>query len=138
MLRERVRRFAAAAGFSGSRLQDVVLAVNEAADNIVEHGGGGGTLLAYSYDGGIWVELIDPAGTLTAERFADHAAVQPSIAAPGYGSWIIAQLCDDVVIDQHDGGWRMRLRTSLHPPRSTAQPTQQTSCWVQRSSMAEG
>ena len=41
-LRENVQRYAARAGLTGPRLDGLVIAANEAAINVLEHGGGAG------------------------------------------------------------------------------------------------
>ncbi|MBE1592318.1 ATP-binding protein [Nonomuraea angiospora] len=117
LLRQQVRSFVAAAGFAGMRLRDVVLAVNEAADNVLEHGGGSGIVVAHADAEGVWIEVIDPAGTLTLERFQQRTVVPPPIAAHGYGLWVIARLSDQVLIDHPEGGCRLRLRFTRRLPR---------------------
>ncbi|WP_188196627.1 ATP-binding protein [Nonomuraea sp. SYSU D8015] len=82
-LRDQVRDFAAAAGFAGTRLDDVLLVVGEATANVLEHGSGSGTLLARADSGGLAVEVVDPAGTLTNERFQHHVTTPPPIGRPG-------------------------------------------------------
>ncbi|MET8987805.1 ATP-binding protein [Nonomuraea wenchangensis] len=119
LLRQQVGSFAAAAGFAGVRLGDVVLAVNEAADNVLQHGGGSGTVVAHADAEGIWIEVLDPAGTLTCERFQQRVAVPPPIAARGYGLWVIARLSDEVLIDHPEGGCRLRLRFTRRLPDIT-------------------
>ncbi|GAA2208754.1 hypothetical protein GCM10009850_042120 [Nonomuraea monospora] len=119
LLRQQMGSFAAAAGFAGVRLRDVVLVVHEAADNVLEHGGGSGTVVAHADAEGIWVEVIDPTGTLTRERFEQRVAVPPPIASRGYGLWVIAQLSDEVLIDHPEGGCRLRLRFTRRLPDMT-------------------
>ncbi|MCK2220965.1 ATP-binding protein [Actinomadura sp. ATCC 31491] len=115
-LRERVQAYALAAGFTGARLRDVVLVVNEAADNVLEHGGGSGVVVAHADGDGLWIEVCDPAGTLTDERFRRLTAVPPPLARHGYGLWVIARLCDEVHIDHPGGGSRLRLRLNRRHP----------------------
>ncbi|GAA4976348.1 anti-sigma regulatory factor (Ser/Thr protein kinase) [Nonomuraea thailandensis] len=77
-VRDQVRAFASAAGFGGTRLDDVVLVVGEATANVLEHGSGSGSLLArIDPDGGLHIEVLDPAGTLTVERLRHHLTTRP-------------------------------------------------------------
>ncbi|MEW9547309.1 ATP-binding protein [Nonomuraea sp. NPDC050783] len=121
-LRDRVEGFALAAGFTGARLRDVVLVVNEAADNLLEHGSGSGTLLARAAGDDLWIEMLDPGGTLTADHFRRSTAVPPPLARHGYGLWVIARLCDEVVIDHPGGGSRLRLRLNRRQPSMNGSP----------------
>ncbi|SEL01652.1 ATP-binding protein [Nonomuraea pusilla] len=114
LLRERVSAFAADAGFSGPRLQDLVLAVNEAADNVLEHGGGAGAVVLGADGQGIRVDVLDRAGTLTSAHLYRHASAPPP-AARGYGLWIIRQLCDEVAVDHPDGVSRLRMYFQAKP-----------------------
>nr|WP_217370433.1 ATP-binding protein [Nonomuraea antri] len=109
LLRDVLTRRAAAAGLTGARLDDLVLAVNEAADNVLDHGGGTGTLVIGSDEHGVCVEVIDPAGTLTAAHLFMHGASPPPVATRGYGLWLIRQLCDETVLDHPGGCSRLRL-----------------------------
>lgn len=109
LLRERVRAYAAEAGLSGTRLDDLIIAVNEAADNVLEHGGGGGTLTARADGDGVWVDVMDMVGTLTSAHLYRHGAEPPPPASRGYGLWIIRRLCDEVTVDQIGGRSRLRM-----------------------------
>ncbi|MEV0143727.1 MULTISPECIES: ATP-binding protein [unclassified Nonomuraea] len=113
-LRELVTAFAADAGLGGDRLDDLVLAVNEAADNVLEHGGGTGTLVAGTDAAGIWVDVIDMAGTLTGEHVRRGAHATPTVAYRGFGLWLMHRLCDEVTLDHLDDRSRLRLRMR-HP-----------------------
>lgn len=110
-LRARVRAYAVAAGFAGQRLDDLVIAVNEAVDNVLDHGGGTGTITVRREPDGVTVEIVDDAGRLTQE----HLRRPPNRAGSrGFGLSIISRLCDQVVLD-HPGG---RSRLSLYLRRS--------------------
>jgi anti-sigma regulatory factor (Ser/Thr protein kinase) len=73
VLRALVRDYAAVAGLSGTRLTDLVMAVNEVSANVLEHGGGTGSIFARCDSDGVWVEITDTAGTLRAE----HLRLEP-------------------------------------------------------------
>ncbi|WP_169983706.1 ATP-binding protein [Microbispora sp. H10836] len=106
-LRENIQRYAVQAGLTGPRLDDLVIAANEAAINVLEHGGGAGTL-AISCDGGV-----------VAVDIADHVGALPPGAVPGerpggradrgFGLWLMGELCDSVTIDQIPGQSTVRL-----------------------------
>lgn len=113
LLRDRVRSFAAAAGVTGERLDDLVIAVNEAADNVLEHGGGAGTLSARADDRGIWIDVADTAGTLTAGHLYRYGADPPPAASRGYGLWIIRRICDEVAVE--NSRLRMHIRRGEAP-----------------------
>ncbi|WP_066367663.1 ATP-binding protein [Herbidospora mongoliensis] len=112
-LRDRVGSYASGAGLSTQRAQDLELAVSEAAANVLEHGGGHGTLSIWADELDLTVEIADTAG-----RLAPHHAYPqpPSTQAPrGFGLWLMGQVCDEISIDQQPGGSRLRLRMALTP-----------------------
>ncbi|MFB4274561.1 ATP-binding protein [Nonomuraea sp. MTCD27] len=121
-LRTRVRDYAADAGLSGTRLDDLIVAVNEAAANVLEHGGGAGGVLARRDAEGVWVEVVDTAGTLTAEHL--HRRPNP-LGRRGYGLWLVRRLCDQVLLD-HPGG-RSRLRLHMRSRPGPVRPDEPTS-----------
>ncbi|GAA4521807.1 ATP-binding protein [Nonomuraea ferruginea] len=123
LLREHVRAFASAEGLSGSRLDDLVIAVNEAADNVLEHGGGSGRLDAWADDRGIWIDVADSAGTLTAGDLYRQGADPPPAASRGYGLWIIRRLCDEVVVERSGDRSLLRLHVAYPVPRAAAGET---------------
>jgi anti-sigma regulatory factor (Ser/Thr protein kinase) len=67
--------------------------------------------------GGIWLEVFDPAGTLTWERFQQR--VEVPLARRGYGLWVISRLCDEVLIDHPAGGSRLLMRLAHRLPASS-------------------
>jgi anti-sigma regulatory factor (Ser/Thr protein kinase) len=119
-LRWRVNEFAMQAGLTGRRLQDLVLAVNEAASNVLEHGGESGTLLAGADEHGVWIDVIDGAGGLTAEHLYRLGGELPPAASSGYGLWLIRRLCDEVHLDHPDGCSRLRLHMRHQPAAEPA------------------
>ncbi|MDH2426158.1 ATP-binding protein [Sphaerisporangium sp. TRM90804] len=110
-LRGQVRDFAVEAGLDGFRLQDLVLAVNEAAANVLDHAHGEGHVLAWSDDGHVTVEVCDMVGRLVP---AHAEAGDPGAGKlRGRGLWLMGQLCDEVRITQNPRGSSVRLRQSL-------------------------
>jgi anti-sigma regulatory factor (Ser/Thr protein kinase) len=111
MLRGLVRTYAGHAGLSGVRLQDLVLAVNEAAANVLDHAHGEGDVQAWCDDEFITVEVRDYLGQL----IPAHAdAGNPGVATlRGRGLWLMRQLCDEVRITRDAHGSAVRLRQAL-------------------------
>ncbi|MEV5497699.1 ATP-binding protein [Nonomuraea fuscirosea] len=119
-LRECVHAFGFGAGLTGQRLQDLMFVTNEAATNVLQHGGAGGALIAWSDDVGVCLEVVDAAGALSEADLS----LEPDLAAGhgvgyGVGLWLIRRLCDEVSIEGVAGSARLRLR--LHrQARATA------------------
>lgn len=91
-----VRRFArecaAAAGLAPERVDDVVMAVNEAATNAIEHGGGGGTVRVWTEHGSMVVEVRNAGGP---PLHGDAGRTPPDPRQPrGRGLWLIRSLTD--------------------------------------------
>ncbi|WP_169948971.1 ATP-binding protein [Microbispora sp. H11081] len=106
-LRENIQRYAVQAGLTGPRLDDLVIAANEAAINVLEHGGGTGTL-AISCDGGVVaVDVADRVGVL---RPGSVPGERPGGRTDrGFGLWLMGELCDSVTIDHVPGQSTVRL-----------------------------
>ncbi|GGS92046.1 ATP-binding protein [Nonomuraea spiralis] len=113
LTRDLVRVYARHAGLSGTRLDHLVLAVNEAAANVLEHGGARGTVTAYTDAAVLTVEVCDTAGRLRPEHLADARLTRPSASARQLGLWLIHHLCDEVGLDHPQGGSRLRLSMRL-------------------------
>nr|WP_260408509.1 ATP-binding protein [Planomonospora venezuelensis] len=114
LLRGRVHSYAVQAGLSGERLDDLLIAANEAAINVLEHGGGSGTVSVWREEGFFTVEVADGAGRLGPR---DAVRERPVAGAPrGFGLWLMGQLCDQLNIDQDARGSRVLLRMRLARP----------------------
>ncbi|GAA2214232.1 hypothetical protein GCM10009850_096970 [Nonomuraea monospora] len=111
-LRALVSTQASAAGLRGERLVDLVLAANEAITNVLDHGGGTGTLTIRTRPGAITVQVEDAAGHLTRDHLA-RARIGPA-ASRGYGLWLIQRLCDQVELHHAGGGSLLSL--TMHVP----------------------
>ncbi|WP_346111288.1 ATP-binding protein [Nonomuraea maheshkhaliensis] len=107
LIRDLVGMHARHCGLPGHRLEDLVLAVNEAVTNVLDHGGGAGTVTARQAGDRIAVEVLDRAGGLTHDHLA-RATVDPT-ATQGYGLWVIQHLCDEVTLRQTDRGSLLTL-----------------------------
>ena len=105
-----VRHFVAAAAraahLAPARADDLVLAVSEVASNSVIHGGGVGTLQAWTQEGTLLCELRD-SGRI------GHALAGRERPAPGrlggYGRWLVNQVCDLVQVRSLEDGTLVRL-----------------------------
>jgi anti-sigma regulatory factor (Ser/Thr protein kinase) len=112
-LRRQVAAQCAAAGLTGTRLDDFVLAVHEIAANAIVHAGAGGRLILRRAASGLRCLVADtiPKGTVScpAPRSADMretavaavAATEPSEpigADSGRGLWLAATLADELSI----------------------------------------
>jgi anti-sigma regulatory factor (Ser/Thr protein kinase) len=111
----RLRRFvaehAAPAGIAGDRLEDLQLAITEAAANTIRHAGGGPGTLRVWRDARAFVCEVADGG-----RIADPLAGRrrPSLdATTGRGLWLINQLCDLVELRQGPRGTTLRLHMDL-------------------------
>lgn len=113
-LREQVRSFALRSKMSAERVDLLVLAVNEAVTNVLDHAGGRGTLSARHDQSGLTVHVTDEGGALARE----HLQLTPAaVADRGMGLWVIRQVCDDVQLDHVNG--RSRLRLFMRQDHST-------------------
>jgi anti-sigma regulatory factor (Ser/Thr protein kinase) len=105
-LRDFVTEHAAAAGFQGQPLDDLVIAVNEVATNSVVHGGGGGIARVWQDDGALVCEIND-SGQL--ENPMAGRETPDSLQQGGHGLWMANQLCDLVQLRSYHGGSAVRL-----------------------------
>ncbi|MEW9550477.1 ATP-binding protein [Nonomuraea sp. NPDC050783] len=105
-VRALVRDYALAFGMVAQRVELLILAVNEAVTNVLDHGGGGGTLTARGDEQGIVVEIVDDGGTLRPEHLRQTPEPNPT---SGMGLYVIRTVCDRVVLDHPDGRSRLRL-----------------------------
>ena len=111
-LRRRVHRYATQVGLTGTRRDDLLLAVNEAAINVLEHGGGSGTVTLWHDERDLTVNVVDIAGRLTAHDV--HRRLPPR-AERGFGLWLMGRLCDEFTIHQERGTIPRPAPESLHP-----------------------
>ena len=105
-LRRFVAQRAAEAGMSLDRQSDLVLAVNELANNSITHGGGGGIVH-------IWEE-----GDMVVAEVWDHGHIHDPLAGSqqptpdqdlGRGLWLVNQLCDLIQMRSFDAGSVVRI-----------------------------
>ncbi|MFC7646487.1 ATP-binding protein [Streptosporangium lutulentum] len=118
-LRERLLQRATQVGIRGERLDDLLLAVNEAVINVLEHGGGAGTLSISQDETYLTVDVTDAAGHLASRHIPRQ---RPTGTVRGFGLWLMSQLCDEFTIQQIAGRSRVRLRMLLHRSSTGAAP----------------
>jgi anti-sigma regulatory factor (Ser/Thr protein kinase) len=113
VLRQRIHRYATRAGLTGARRDDLLLAAHEAAINVMEHGGGSGTVTLWHDERDLTVNVVDIAGRLTPHDI--HRRRPSPRADRGFGLWLMGQLCDEFTIHQERGRSHVRLRMRLRP-----------------------
>jgi anti-sigma regulatory factor (Ser/Thr protein kinase) len=113
-LRAYLRARANQSGLSGDRLDDLVVAVNETATNVLQHGAGYGTLRVWTAGQDLVCEVTDHAGRLT-DSLAGYRP--PAFeATSGQGLWAARQLCDLLQIRAYPHHTVIRLHTRLDRP----------------------
>ncbi|MEU7874145.1 ATP-binding protein [Dactylosporangium sp. NPDC049140] len=112
-VRHAVSRGAAAAGLTGQRLEDFVLAVNEIVTNAVRHAGGGGTLRLWLTGAALVCEVVDKGAGIPEERLSGDSALPPSSAISGRGLWLARHLVDDVAVTTGEAGTIVKLSSAL-------------------------
>ncbi|MBM2621118.1 ATP-binding protein [Actinoplanes sp. LDG1-06] len=116
-LRHSVASCARAAGLTGDRLDDFVVAVNELLTNAVRHGGGLGRVQMWSAAGDVVCQVSDSGSGLAGARL--EPAVRPPADQPGgWGLWLAEELTDSFELITGTDGTTVRVssRSSLSQP----------------------
>ncbi|MEV4750330.1 ATP-binding protein [Streptosporangium sp. NPDC049248] len=121
-LRERLHHYATQAGMRGERLNDLLLATNEAVINVLEHGGGKGTVDVWQDETHLTIDVTDTVGILATEHIP---AKRPTGTVRGFGLWLMTQLCDEFTIERIAVGSRVRLRMNLRSPAARSRTLSQ-------------
>jgi anti-sigma regulatory factor (Ser/Thr protein kinase) len=101
---------AATAGVTPLEIEDLLVAVGEAASNSIEHGGGSGRMALWD-DGTTFLCEIRDQGRIT-DPLAGR--VRPNLdQSGGRGLWLMNQLCDLVQVRAVDGGQVVRLHLRI-------------------------
>jgi anti-sigma regulatory factor (Ser/Thr protein kinase) len=103
---------AEAAGLTGQRLDDFVLAVNELITNAVRHGGGTGELRLWRSADALVCEVSDDGLGIGADHLANHDRPAPDTAG-GWGLWLADQLSDEMVVMTGPTGTIVRISAAL-------------------------
>ncbi|MFE0591781.1 ATP-binding protein [Micromonospora echinospora] len=117
-LRHSVTSCAHAAGLSGQRLDDFVLAVNELITNAVRHGGGQGWLRLWRAAGSVLCEVSDHGQGISAQRLHDRRRPAPDTAG-GWGLWLARELSDTMQVETGSAGTTVRISTALQASQPT-------------------
>ncbi|MGN9846333.1 ATP-binding protein [Nonomuraea sp. H19] len=113
-IRDLVRLCGRYVGLTGERLEDLVLAVNEAVANVLIHGGKAGLVTARSTRDELAVEVLDVGGRLSRDHLA--AAELDPTRPHGFGLWLIQYLCDKVELEHTGLGSLLSLHMRLPAP----------------------
>jgi serine phosphatase RsbU (regulator of sigma subunit)/anti-sigma regulatory factor (Ser/Thr protein kinase) len=109
VLRQLLRRWASQFGADHETIEDLVLAVGEAASNAIEHASaaspGGFVVTAQRDNGSVVVEVRD---------FGQWH--EPRVGHDGRGIALMRAIADDITIQRDDDGTSVRLRTALRRP----------------------
>lgn len=102
---------AGAAGLSGDRLEDFVVAVNELMTNAVRHGGGSGLVTVWRADCAVFCEVSD----LGAGRTRPPATPSRPAAgtAGGWGLYLAGALTDTLRVETGAEGTTVRVSTRI-------------------------
>jgi serine/threonine-protein kinase RsbW len=123
MLRRLVTKACAAAGLSGTRLDDFVLAVHEISANAILHAGAAGRLILQRAAHGIRALIVDtvpkPAGCPAPGAADMREPGDPGEAAgsdSGRGLWLAATLADELSITSGPDGTVVALYMRVDEP----------------------
>lgn len=114
-LRHSVTSCVRAAGLTGQRLDDFVLAVNELITNAVRHGGGQGWLRLWRQAGQLLCEVADHGPGISARRLDDRSRPAPDTAG-GWGLWLARELSDSMEVETGAAGTTVRISTGVGAP----------------------
>ncbi len=110
-LRHSVMARAAAAGLSGDRLEDFVVAVNELMTNAVRHGGGAGRVAVWRAGDAVFCEVGDRGGGLALQPVPPG---RPQMDVPGgWGLWLAQELTDSIRVMAGADGTTVRISTRV-------------------------
>ncbi len=110
-LRHSVMSCARAAGLTGDRLEDFVVAANELMTNAVRHGGGTGRVVVWHAEGEIFCVVCDRGAGLTRPPAKPG---RPSADIPGgWGLWLAQELTDGMQVRTGTEGTTVRISTSV-------------------------
>lgn len=112
VLRHAVATCSAAAGLTGDRLEDFVVAVNELLTNAVRHGGGLGRVALWRADASVVCEVSDSGPGLPGS--VPTRPVRPAADQPGgWGLWLAEELTDSFQLTTGTGGTTIRVSSQV-------------------------
>ncbi|MEV7008109.1 ATP-binding protein [Streptosporangium sp. NPDC051022] len=111
-MRRRAREFLAIVAFDEFRETNFILAISEAANNVLDHAGTDGLVTLRCDADRVVAEIRDEAGVLTD---TEAGRTPPPVGSRrGYGIWLMREMCDEVEISQERGASTVRL-TMMRP-----------------------
>lgn len=110
-VREEAVGLAEEAGLPRERQADLMVAVNELAANVLEHGAGKGTVSLWREGGRLVCEVMDGSAELDDPLVGFRPA--DGLGGRGYGLWITRQVCDFLEVLPGPDGTRMRAHFRL-------------------------
>jgi serine/threonine-protein kinase RsbW len=130
-VRGAVRAYLAGAGINGDRLDELVLAVDEACTNCIRHAYGGNPACSYSVElgedeRGIVVSVVDDGSPCPEAKLARRELEPPAreaVVPGGLGIQLIHRAFDEVhYAAQGEAGNRMEMRLHRGPNESKGNP----------------
>ncbi|MGR6320181.1 ATP-binding protein [Micromonospora soli] len=110
-LRHAVTAVVAAAGLTGARLEDFVLAVHELVANVVRHGGGLGDLLLRRHEDMVTCQISDHGPGMI-----DGVPGLPGADRPGSrGLWLAQHLASDLTLNSTAQGLTASVSITITP-----------------------
>lgn len=106
-IRNQVAQLADTLRVPAARTGDLVVAVNEMAANVLEHGAGKGMISLWRPDGRLVCDVFDEDGRLTDPLSGYHP--NDALNVRGYGLWITRQVCDFMEVRGGPQGSVVRL-----------------------------
>jgi anti-sigma regulatory factor (Ser/Thr protein kinase) len=121
-LREAVLAYAIAAGMTGDRALDVMLALHELAANTVRHGAGSGRLRVQAAARMLHCQVSDvgPASRDSRHRDGTGGVSGPWPVEEGHGLWLARQAADQLRVTAGPAGSQVTVMFALPPPRVDA------------------
>ncbi|WP_017603957.1 anti-sigma factor RsbA family regulatory protein [Nocardiopsis alkaliphila] len=127
-LRLDVEALGHALGFPPDRTDGLVMAVNELAANVLEHGAGKGTVQVWRGPDRWVCDVFDEHGGLT-DPLAGYRPAE-GLRPRGYGLWITRQICEYMEICGDEEGSLIRLHFMDRTPRSDSGDGDEGLCGV--------
>jgi anti-sigma regulatory factor (Ser/Thr protein kinase) len=99
-------------GLTASAIDDLVLAANELATNVVRHGGGAGRMWLWRANGRVFCQVIDDGPGMPD---ADHCGEEPPgpSAVAGRGLWMIRRFTDAMDIETGPTGTTVTVAVAI-------------------------
>ncbi len=111
-VRSFVDQHARITGLPSDAVDDLVLAANELATNVVRHGGGHGWVWVWCTGGVVYCQMTDRGPGLTAPELAGESPSAPG-ALTGRGLWMIRKLTDRMLLETGPGGTTVTVATAI-------------------------